>query len=92
MKRSLLNCGGGGTCPACMVEIVEGRELLNPRTEKEKEKLKRTPRNWRLACQTTVGKPDSSGQILVQQLPEWKSHEWNYGKPPPEDADIIYLD
>ncbi|CAI9114174.1 OLC1v1014834C1 [Oldenlandia corymbosa var. corymbosa] len=90
--RPLLNCGGGGTCATCMVEIVEGRELLSPRTDKEKEKLKRKPRNWRLACQTTVGTPDSTGTVLVQQLPEWKAHEWNYGKPPPEDATIIYLD
>ncbi|XP_027125011.1 photosynthetic NDH subunit of subcomplex B 3, chloroplastic isoform X3 [Coffea arabica] len=86
--------------------VVEGRELLSPRTEKEKEKLKRVsflsltiitsprrnPRNWRLACQTTVGKPDSTGLVVIQQLPEWKMHEWNYGKqPPPEDASCYFL-
>ncbi|CAL5444059.1 unnamed protein product [Camellia sinensis] len=60
-SRPLLNCGGGGTCGTCIVEVVEGKELLNPRTDKEKEKLKRNPKNWRLACQTTVGKPDSRG-------------------------------
>ncbi|XP_071901470.1 uncharacterized protein [Coffea arabica] len=90
--RPLLNCGGGGTCGTCIVEVVEGRELLSPRTEKEKEKLKRNPRNWRLACQTTVGKPDSTGLVVIQQLPEWKMHEWNYGKqPPPEDASCYFL-
>ncbi|XP_027125014.1 photosynthetic NDH subunit of subcomplex B 3, chloroplastic isoform X5 [Coffea arabica] len=104
--RPLLNCGGGGTCGTCIVEVVEGRELLSPRTEKEKEKLKRVsflsltiitsprrnPRNWRLACQTTVGKPDSTGLVVIQQLPEWKMHEWNYGKqPPPEDASCYFL-
>ncbi|XP_027168650.1 uncharacterized protein LOC113768472 isoform X5 [Coffea eugenioides] len=88
------------------VSVVEGRELLSPRTEKEKEKLKRVsfisltiitsprrnPRNWRLACQTTVGKPDSTGLVVIQQLPEWKMHEWNYGKqPPPEDASCYFL-
>ncbi|CDO98002.1 unnamed protein product [Coffea canephora] len=92
MARPLLNCGGGGTCGTCIVEVVEGRELLSPRTEKEKEKLKRNPRNWRLACQTTVGKPDSTGLVVIQQLPEWKMHEWNYGKqPPPEDASCYFL-
>ncbi|CAL5400042.1 unnamed protein product [Camellia sinensis] len=40
-SRPLLNCGGGGTCGTCIVEVVEGKELLNPRTDKEKEKLKR---------------------------------------------------
>ncbi|PIN20955.1 hypothetical protein CDL12_06350 [Handroanthus impetiginosus] len=83
--RPLLNCGGGGTCGTCIVEVVEGSELLSPRTEKEKEKLKKNPRNWRLACQTTVGKPDSRGLVVIQQLPEWKAHEWTYGKEPPED-------
>ncbi|KAK4428124.1 Photosynthetic NDH subunit of subcomplex B 3, chloroplastic [Sesamum alatum] len=83
--RPLLNCGGGGTCGTCIVEVVEGRELLSPRTDKEKEKLKRNPKNWRLACQTTVGGPDSRGVVVIQQLPEWKAHEWTYGKEPPED-------
>ncbi|GFZ04183.1 hypothetical protein Acr_16g0008070 [Actinidia rufa] len=84
-SRPLLNCAGGGTCATCMVEVVEGKELLNPRTDKEKEKLKRKPRNWRLACQTTVGKPDSKGLVVIQQLPEWKGHEWNYNKEMPQE-------
>uniref|UniRef100_A0A0F7CYR8 Photosynthetic NDH subcomplex B 3 n=1 Tax=Pelargonium dichondrifolium TaxID=73194 RepID=A0A0F7CYR8_9ROSI len=74
--RTLLNCSGGGTCGTCMVEVVEGMELLSPRTDKEKDKLKRKPKNWRLACQTTVGDPNSRGLVVIQQLPEWKSHEW----------------
>ncbi|KAB2612869.1 hypothetical protein D8674_035185 [Pyrus ussuriensis x Pyrus communis] len=77
-SRVLLNCAGGGTCGTCMVEIVQGKELLTPRTDKEKEHLKKKPKNWRLACQTTVGKPDSRGLVVVQQLPEWKAHEWKY--------------
>ncbi|PIA64799.1 hypothetical protein AQUCO_00100341v1 [Aquilegia coerulea] len=74
--RPLLNCAGGGTCGTCMVEVVEGKELLNYRTDKEKEILKRKPKTWRLACQTIVGKPDSRGEVVIQQLPEWKAHEW----------------
>ncbi|KAM3246646.1 Photosynthetic NDH subunit of subcomplex B 3, chloroplastic [Capsicum annuum] len=86
--RPLLNCGGGGTCATCMVEVVEGKELLNPRTDKEKENLKRHPKNWRLACQAIVGKPDSRGMMVIQQLPEWKAHEWNYrGLPPVEEEE-----
>ncbi|KAL5704201.1 Photosynthetic NDH subunit of subcomplex B 3 [Ranunculus cassubicifolius] len=75
--RPLLNCGGGGTCGTCLVEVLQGKELLNLRTEKEKETLKRKPKTWRMACQTIVGKPDSRGQLIIQQLPEWKAHEWN---------------
>ncbi|GLT45134.1 hypothetical protein SLA2020_189870 [Shorea laevis] len=83
--RPPLNCAGGGTCGTCMV--VHGNELLNPRTDKEKEKLKKKPKTWRLACQTTVGKPDSRGLVVIQQLPEWKAHEWKYdGLPPTEDS------
>lgn len=76
--RALLNCAGCGTCGTCMVEVVEGKELLSPKTDKEKEALKRKPKTWRLACQTVVGKQDSRGQVVIQQLPEWKSHEWEY--------------
>jgi len=83
--RPLLNCGGGGTCGTCMVEVLEGKELLNPRTDKEKKILKKKPKNWRLACQTTVGKPDSRGAVVIQQLPEWKGHEWKYAKPGESD-------
>ncbi|KAM0935547.1 putative 2Fe-2S ferredoxin-type iron-sulfur binding domain, Beta-grasp domain superfamily [Dioscorea sansibarensis] len=72
----LANCAGGGTCGTCLVEVVEGKELLSPRTDKEKEILKRKPKTWRLACQTVVGKPDSRGELIIQQLPEWKAHEW----------------
>ncbi|KAJ4831724.1 hypothetical protein Tsubulata_038273 [Turnera subulata] len=78
--KPLSNCGGGGTCATCMVEVVQGKELLNPRTDKEKEKLKRKPRNFRLACQTTVSNPESGGMVVIQQLPEWKAHEWGYEK------------
>ncbi|XP_004245440.1 photosynthetic NDH subunit of subcomplex B 3, chloroplastic [Solanum lycopersicum] len=86
--RPLLNCGGGGTCATCLVEVVEGKELLNPRTDKENENLKRHPNNWRLACQAIVGKPDSRGMMTIQQLPEWKAHEWNYrGLPPNEEEE-----
>ncbi|KAL5575196.1 hypothetical protein UlMin_016895 [Ulmus minor] len=87
-ERFLLNCAGGGTCGTCLVEVVEGRELLSPRTDKEKEKLKRKPKNWRLACQATVGNQDSRGVVVVQQLPEWKGHEWGYEKVDPSELEL----
>ncbi|KAJ6824730.1 photosynthetic NDH subunit of subcomplex B 3, chloroplastic [Iris pallida] len=74
--KPLSNCSGGGTCGTCLVEVVDGKEFLSPRTDKEKELLKRKPKSWRLACQTTVGNQDSRGQVVIQQLPEWKTHEW----------------
>ncbi|CAM8996779.1 unnamed protein product [Rhodiola kirilowii] len=79
-SRPLLNCAGVGTCGTCIVEIVEGKQLLSLRTDIEKEKLKKKPKTWRLACQATVGNADSSGLLVVQQLPEWKGHTWGYEK------------
>ena len=50
----MTNCGGGGNCGTCIVEIVEGIENLSPRTDAEKRILKKKPENYRLACQTVV--------------------------------------
>ncbi|MBW4572921.1 MAG: 2Fe-2S iron-sulfur cluster binding domain-containing protein [Tolypothrix carrinoi HA7290-LM1] len=55
----MTNCGGGGNCGTCIVEIVQGMENLSPRTDTEKRILKKKPENYRLACQTMVNGPVS---------------------------------
>ncbi|MGI2909295.1 2Fe-2S iron-sulfur cluster-binding protein [Tolypothrix sp. VBCCA 56010] len=50
----MTNCGGGGNCGTCIVEIVEGMENLSQRTDTEKRILKKKPESYRLACQTVV--------------------------------------
>jgi ferredoxin len=55
----MTNCGGYGQCGTCIVEIVEGKENLSPRTDVENRKLKKKPENYRLACQTLVNGPVS---------------------------------
>jgi ferredoxin len=50
----MTNCGGGGNCGTCIVEIVEGMENLSQRTDTENRMLKKKPENYRLACQTVV--------------------------------------
>jgi ferredoxin len=55
----MTNCGGGGNCGTCIVEIVEGIENLSPRTDTENRFLKKKPDNYRLACQTLVNGPVS---------------------------------
>lgn len=55
----MTNCGGGGQCATCIVEVVEGLENLSPRTDVEKRKFKNKPDNYRLACQTLVNGPVS---------------------------------
>ncbi|KAL2574264.1 hypothetical protein AAZV13_17G178000 [Glycine max] len=36
----LMNCAGGGSCGTCIVEIIEGKDLLNERTNTELRYLK----------------------------------------------------
>ncbi len=61
----MTNCGGYGQCGTCIVEIVEGMENTNDRTEVEVRKLKNKPQTYRLACQTIV-----SGDISVNTKPQ----------------------
>lgn len=68
----VMNCGGGGSCGTCIVEILDGRELLNQRTDTENKYLKKKPESWRLACQTIVGNKENSGKVVVQRIPQWK--------------------
>ncbi|XP_073131121.1 photosynthetic NDH subunit of subcomplex B 3, chloroplastic-like [Henckelia pumila] len=68
----VMNCGGGGSCGTCIVEIIDGKELLNERTNTEVRYLKKKPESWRLACQTIVGNKENSGKVIVQRLPQWK--------------------
>lgn len=67
LKGKLINCGGYGQCGTCIVEIVEGMENLSPKTEAEKQKLKKRPDSYRLACQTIV-----NGPITVVTKPQTK--------------------
>ncbi|GAB4854167.1 hypothetical protein Ancab_022752 [Ancistrocladus abbreviatus] len=68
----VMNCGGGGSCGTCIVEILDGKHLLNERTNTELRYLKKKPESWRLACQTIVGNKENSGKVVVQRMPQWK--------------------
>ncbi|PIA65292.1 hypothetical protein AQUCO_00100636v1 [Aquilegia coerulea] len=59
----VMNCGGGGSCGTCIVEIIDGKDLLNERTNTELRYLKKKPESWRLACQTIVGNKENSGKV-----------------------------
>ncbi|CAL5440453.1 unnamed protein product [Camellia sinensis] len=45
----------------CGVQIIDGKDLLNERTNTELRYLKKKPESWRLACQTIVGNKENSG-------------------------------
>ncbi|MBZ8178601.1 MAG: 2Fe-2S iron-sulfur cluster-binding protein [Oscillatoria sp. PMC 1051.18] len=65
LMGKMMNCGGYGQCGTCLVEVVEGMENLSPRTEAEKQKLKKRPDNYRLACQTSV-----NGSVSINTKPK----------------------
>ncbi|KAF5461465.1 hypothetical protein F2P56_017562 [Juglans regia] len=52
--------------------IIDGKDLLNERTNTELRYLKKKPESWRLACQTIVGNKENSGKVVVQRIPQWK--------------------
>ena len=64
LVAKMMNCGGGGQCGTCIVDVVEGMENLSERTMPENRKLKRKPDSYRLACQTMV-----NGDITVKTKP-----------------------
>ncbi|KAL1829339.1 hypothetical protein ACET3Z_007751 [Daucus carota] len=68
----LMNCGGGGSCGTCIVEVIDGKDLLSERTNAELKYLKKKPESWRLACQTIVGNKENCGKVVIQRLPQWK--------------------
>ncbi|MCO5612763.1 hypothetical protein L7F22_067033 [Adiantum nelumboides] len=66
----MMNCEGRGMCGTCLVEILEGAELMNKRTPAEPYYLKLRPDSWRLACQATVGDGTNGGKIKVKRRPQ----------------------
>ncbi|MCO5576668.1 hypothetical protein L7F22_030483 [Adiantum nelumboides] len=66
----MMNCEGRGMCGTCLVEILEGAELMNKRTPAEPYYLKLRPDSWRLACQATVGDGTNGGKIKLKRRPQ----------------------
>ncbi len=64
LRGKLMNCGGYGQCATCIVEIVSGMENLSPKTDFEERKLRKKPKNYRLACQTLT-----NGDVTVKTKP-----------------------
>ena len=64
LKGILGNCGGVGQCSTCFVSVEGGtKDSLSQLTAVEEDKLKNSPDNWRLACQTLI---NSSAVILTK--------------------------
>lgn len=65
----IASCGGGGQCGTCIVQALDGQELLSEKNATEKKKLKKKPESYRLACQTNVGDGTNSGAIGLKTKP-----------------------
>nr|AWK24093.1 chloroplast ferredoxin-11 [Chlamydomonas sp. UWO 241] len=71
MWAKSMNCGGGGSCGTCVVQVLEDKDgLLSERNEIEGKKLKGKPDSFRLACQTWVGDGTNSGTCKVRVGPK----------------------
>lgn len=69
------DCGAEGTCATCVVNIVEGNDLLNPQKIQEAQMLKKNPR-WRMACKAIVGFGDREGSMTVRVNPrQWDEYQ-----------------
>ena len=62
------DCGAEGTCATCVVNVMEGMELLNDPKEQESQILKNKPR-YRMACRAIVGYGFQSGTMKIQVNP-----------------------
>lgn len=61
----LRNCGGGGQCGTCAVDVEDGAFGLSPPTTKEDILLQNKPESWRLACRATV-----LGNVTIRTKPK----------------------
>lgn len=65
------DCGGEATCSTCVVNVVNGGELLNPQAIQEEQMLAKNPR-WRLACKGIVGHGMQEGEMTLKVNPrQW---------------------
>lgn len=67
------DCGAEGTCATCVVNVVEGGDLLNQQSIQESQILKKNPK-WRMACKAIVGYGFKEGEMTLRVNPrQWDS-------------------
>ncbi|CAL2234594.1 unnamed protein product [Prunus armeniaca] len=64
----LMNCGGGGSCGTCIVEIIDGKDLLNERTNTELKYLKKASA-LSLSLSLSLSLLEKHYTILINQSP-----------------------
>jgi ferredoxin len=69
-KAAGSNCGAGGLCRTCRVQIEQGADLLNPQRPAERTMLSRDGPRSRLACKAIVGFGMKEGALVVKAYPD----------------------
>lgn len=64
LQGKIYNCGGGGSCGTCAVNVVAGASNCSPKGPGEKKLLDKKPDSFRLSCCTMV-----SGPVTVKTKP-----------------------
>lgn len=65
------DCGAEGTCATCVVDVMKGEDLLNPKGQQEAQILKQVPRR-RMACKAVVGHGYLEGEMTIRVNPrQW---------------------
>ncbi|KAG5190166.1 ferredoxin, partial [Tribonema minus] len=64
LQGKIYNCGGGGSCGTCTVNVVAGGNNCSPKGPAEKKLLGNKPETYRLSCCTKV-----NGNITVATKP-----------------------
>jgi ferredoxin len=65
------NCGGEGICGTCLVQVLEGKELLNEKDEVEAMVTRKWgAANWRLSCRVIVGATNTPGTVRFKLMPQ----------------------
>ncbi|CAM9472543.1 unnamed protein product [Discosporangium mesarthrocarpum] len=64
LQGKIYNCGGGGSCGTCAVDVMDGAKNLSPKGPGEKTLLKAKPESYRLSCCTMV-----KGDVTVMTKP-----------------------
>lgn len=64
LQGKIYNCGGGGSCGTCAVNVVAGMSNCSPKGPGEKKLLDKKPASYRLSCCTMV-----SGPVTIKTKP-----------------------
>ncbi|CAM9165599.1 unnamed protein product [Choristocarpus tenellus] len=64
LQGKIYNCGGGGSCGTCAVNVIDGAKNMSPKGPGEKKLLKDKPDSFRLSCCSMV-----KGDITIMTKP-----------------------